>query len=165
MDNTLGEQRRGDFVISTDPSKLDIDVIHGFLCRSYWAEGIPREIVIRSIEGSICFGVYDKTRQVGFARVITDRATFAYLADVFVLESHRSRGLSKWMMEVIMSYPDLQGLRRWHLVTRDARGLYKKSGFTPLKFPERHMEIVDSGIYRATANAPGKSFCGPARAG
>lgn len=147
------ERRRDGYVISTDPAKLDLDVIHGFLFRAYWCEGIPRETLERAIQNSLCFGIYDERRQVGFARVISDRATFAYLADVFVLETHRGRGLSKWMMEVIMVHPDLQGLRRWSLGTLDAHGLYSKYGFAPPKFPERLMEIYDPYIYKRVPRA------------
>ena len=134
------EWKRGDFTISTDPEKLDRGVIHAFLRESYWAKGIPRELVDRSIENSLCFGLYDGQRLVGFARVISDRATFGYLADVFVLESHRGRGLATWFMETVMSHPDLLGIRRWMLVTRDAHGLYRKVGFSDLSQPERIME-------------------------
>ena len=138
---------RGAHTISTDPALLDRPLIHAFLSRSYWAAGIPRETVDRSIEGALCFGVYEGASQVGFARVITDRATFAYLADVFVLEPHRGRGLAVWLMEAIRSHPDLQGLRRWILMTRDAHGLYEKSGFRTIEDPRRCMEIVDRDVY------------------
>ncbi len=138
---------RGAFSISTDPARLDRALIHGFLAGSYWAAGIPREVVDRSIEGALCFGVYEGQSQVGFARVITDRATFAYLADVFVLESHRGRGLAAWLMEVIRAHPELQNLRRWILMTRDAHGLYRKFGFREIENPGRCMEIVDRGVY------------------
>jgi len=134
--------------IDSDPSRLDLDVIHGFLCQSYWAEGIPRDTVRRAVEGSLCFGAYAGARQVGFARVVTDGATFAYLADVFVVESHRGRGLSRRLMEAVVSHPKLQGLRRWMLATRDAHGLYAEYGFTPLKAPERFMERHDPEVYR-----------------
>ena len=144
---------RGAYSISTDPALLDRPLIHGFLSRSYWAGDIPRETVDRSIENALCFGVYEGTSQVGFARVITDRATFAYLADVFVLESHRGRGLAVWLMEAIRSHPDLQGLRRWILMTRDAHGLYEKSGFRTIEDPRRCMEIVDRDVY--TRRGPG----------
>ena len=137
---------RGAYSISTDPGLLDRPLIHSFLSRSYWAGGIPRETVDRSIENALCFGVYEGTSQVGFARVVTDRATFAYLADVFVLESHRGRGLAVWLMEAIRSHPDLQGLRRWILMTRDAHGLYEKSGFRTIQDPGRCMEIVDRDV-------------------
>lgn len=142
------EERRGGFVISTDPSRLDRTLIREFLAASYWAPGIPREVVDRSIEGSLSFGLYDGARQVGFARVVTDYATFGYVADVFVLESHRGRGLALWLMETIRAHPRLQGLRRWNLVTRDAHALYRKAGFRDAEFPERYMEIVDREIYR-----------------
>ena len=142
------EQHRDGYLISTDPAKLDLKVIHTFLSRAYWCEGIPRETLDRAIQNSLCFGIYSEGRQVGFARVITDRATFAYLADVFVVETHRGRGLSKWMMQVIMAHPDLQGLRRWALGTRDAHGLYSRYGFALPKFPERLMEIYDPDIYK-----------------
>ena len=117
---------KGNFSISTDKSKLDIAVIHNFLSCSYWAENIPVEKVQKSIEGSMCFGVYDNGKQIGFARMVTDNATFAYLADVFVLEEYRGHGLSKWLMEVIINHPDLQGLRRFMLATRDAHELYSQ---------------------------------------
>jgi GNAT superfamily N-acetyltransferase len=145
------EQHRDGCMISTDPAKLDLDAIHSFLSGAYWCEGIPRETLERAIQNSLCFGVYAEGRQVGFARVVSDRATFAYLADVFVVETHRGRGLSKWMMEAIMNHPELQGLRRWTLGTRDAHGLYSKYGFTPPKFPERLMEINDPDIYKRMA--------------
>lgn len=127
-------------------------MVHGFLTRSYWAAGIPREVVARSLAGSLCFGLYEEASagapaQVGFARAITDRATYAYLADVFVLESHRGRGLGVWLMECVMAHPDLQGLRRWSLVTRDAHGLYGKFGFVAPPVPERYMEKVDADAY------------------
>ena len=138
---------RGDeFAISTDLDRLDIDVIHAFLARSYWASNIPREIVERSIAHSLCFGVYHLAaegviEQIGFARVISDFATFAYLADVFILENFRGKGLSKWLIECVRSHPDLQGLRRWVLLTRDAQALYKQYGFRELANPERWFEI------------------------
>ena len=144
---------RGAYSISTDPGLLDRPLILAFLSRSYWAGGIPRETVDRSIENALCFGVYEEGSQVGFARVVTDRATFAYLADVFVLESHRGRGLAVWLMEAIRSHPDLQGLRRWILMTRDAHGLYEKSGFRTIEDPRRCMEIVDRDVY--TRREPG----------
>jgi GNAT superfamily N-acetyltransferase len=127
---------------------MDIDLIHSFLTRSYWAEGISKEIVRRSIEGALCFGVFENDKQVGFARMITDRATFAYLADVFIIEEYRGLGLSKWLMEVIMSHPDLQGLRRMILATRDAHELYKKFGFTPLNNVDRWMHTHHPDIYK-----------------
>lgn len=139
----------GRFLISTDRSKLDVDVIHRFLARSYWAEGIPRQTVMRSIDNSLCFGVYDNARQIGFARVISDFATYAYVADVFILEPYRERGLGKELMASIMAHPDLQGLRRWSLGTRDAHGLYAQFGFKPVVNTRARtvMEIVDPEIY------------------
>jgi GNAT superfamily N-acetyltransferase len=145
---TEAEWRRGDFLISTDRARLDRSVIHDFLKRSYWAPNVPRAVIDRSIENALCFGVYEGSRQIGFARVISDFATFAYLADVFVLESHRGQGLGVWLMETIRNHPKLQNLRRWMLVTRDAHGLYHKSGFTSLSHPERVMEITDPDVYR-----------------
>jgi GNAT superfamily N-acetyltransferase len=141
------EQRRGNYLISTDPARLDLAVIHDFLTNSYWAKGIPLTTVRKSIEHSLCFGVYDENRQVGLARVVTDYATFAYLADVFILASHRGQGLSKWLMECVVGHPDLQGLRRWLLMTRDAHGLYQKVGFRSLPSPEWVMEILDRDVY------------------
>jgi hypothetical protein len=143
------ESRRGEFVVSTDPARLDLDVIHGFLTSCYWAKGIPRELVARSIQHSLCFGVYDGSgAQVAFARVVSDFATVAYLGDVFVVESHRGRGVSTFMMECIMRYPSLQHLRRCILLTRDAHGLYKKFGFTPLKSADRYMELHRPDVYQ-----------------
>ena len=143
------EWRRDGFTISTDRSRLDREAIHEFLAGSYWAKGIPREVVDRSIDNALCFGLRDDegARQVGFARVITDSATYAYLADVYVLESHRGRGLATWLTETILAHPDLQGLRRWMLVTRDAHPLYRKVGFTELAHPERIMEMTFPAVY------------------
>jgi GNAT superfamily N-acetyltransferase len=147
-DKRVQEHRRGEVVISTDPGRLDLDVIHSFLAKSYWAKGIPRETVARSIEHSVCFGAYARSgAQIGFARVITDFATFAYIADVFVLESHRGCGIGKFLMESIQQHPELQGLRRWSLSTADAHGLYAQFGFTPLKWPDRYMEILRLNHY------------------
>ena len=139
----------GRFLISTDRSKLDVEVIHKFLGRSYWAEGIPRATVARSIENSLCFGVYDNANQIGFARVISDFATYAYVADVFILEPYRERGLGKELMASIMAHPELQGLRRWSLGTRDAQGLYAQFGFQPVinTCARTVMEIVDAELY------------------
>jgi GNAT superfamily N-acetyltransferase len=152
-DAAIFEREREGCLISTDPAKLDLDVIHGFLSQAYWCEDVPRSTLERAIRNSLCFGVYVNGRQAGFARVVTDRATFAYIADVFILEPHRGRGLSKQMMEVVRSHPDLQGLRRWSLATRDAHGLYSQFGFTPLQMPERHMEILDLEIYKKVRRA------------
>ena len=147
--HTIQEWRQGPYLVSTDRSKLDIDVIHGFLSRAYWAEGIPREVVERSIEHSLSFGVYKGEQQVGFARVVTDYATFSYIGDVFILEEFRGQGLSKWMMQAVVEHPALQGIRRWMLLTRDAHGLYRKVGFTEPKAPERYMERVVLDVYKA----------------
>ena len=135
------EWSRDGLVLTTDPARFDVAAIQAFLATSYWAKGRPRDVVERSIRGSLCFGLLDGARQLGFARAITDRATFAYLADVYVLESHRGRGLAAWMMECVTSHPDLQRLRRFALVTKDAHALYRKSGFAPLAHAERWMEI------------------------
>jgi GNAT superfamily N-acetyltransferase len=130
------------FTISTDNSLLDFDVIYNFLDKdSYWAQGIPPEKLKTAIGNSLCFGIYKDGRQAGFARVITDKAVFAYLCDVFVLPEYRNLGLSKWLMQTIMKYPELQGLRRWTLATVDAHGLYSQFGFTPLTNAERWMGI------------------------
>lgn len=137
----------GQFEVSTDPARVDLSVVHGFLTNSYWARGIPLETVRRSLQHSICFGVYKGKQQAGFARVITDRATFGYLADVFVLDEFRGNGLSRWLMQCIVEHPELQGLRRWCLVTRDAHGLYEKFGFKALPAPERWMERHDPDVY------------------
>lgn len=142
------EYHHGNYFVSTDPARLDLDVIHGFLTRSYWSEGIPREVVAQSMKHSLCFGVFDGNQQIGFARVITDYTTFAYLADVFIIESHRGKGLSKFLMECIVTHPQLQGLRRWVLGTRDAHGLYAQYGFKPLAKPDRFMERHDPDVYR-----------------
>jgi GNAT superfamily N-acetyltransferase len=145
------EWQRDEYTISTDPARIDLAAVHQYLTRSYWATGIPIELVARSIAGSLAFGIYHGTRQVGFARAITDRTTFAYLADVYVLEEYRRRGLSKWLMEVILAHPELQGLRRFLLATRDAHGLYAQYGFKPLKRPEAMMEVLVDGIYLKAA--------------
>lgn len=141
------EWRQGEFSISNEHGSLDIALIHEFLRNSYWAQQIPREIVEKSLRNSLCFGVFHLDRQVGFGRVVTDRATFAYLADVFVVESHRGRGLGKWLVACVMEHPELQGLRRWLLATADAHELYRQHGFAPLGKPDRMMEIVAPEIY------------------
>jgi len=143
----LVERIFDDYQISTDPTRLDVGVIHGFLRESYWAEGIPRDIVLRAIQNSLCFGVYCRNQQIAFARVVSDYATFAYLADVFVLAPWRGHGISKALMSEIVHHPDLQHLRRWVLGTKDAHGLYQRYGFTAPRFPERQMERADPGVY------------------
>jgi GNAT superfamily N-acetyltransferase len=129
--------------ISTDPSRLQLDAIHAYLTRSYWSPGIPKEVVARGIANSLCFGIYQGEAQLGFARVITDKASFAYLADVYVLEAHRGQGLSKRLVEQILAHPELKGLRRFLLATADAHALYAQFGFKPLAAPDRMMEIRD----------------------
>jgi GNAT superfamily N-acetyltransferase len=130
------------YLFSNDKSRLQTDVIHRYLSgESYWAKNIPREIVEKCIEGSVCFGVYFNSQQIGFARVITDHSSFGYLADVFILDEHRGKGLSKYLMRFVMDHPPFKNFRRFMLATRDAHGLYKKFGFTPLAEPDRFMEI------------------------
>ena len=138
---SINEWRKADFVISTDRSRLNIEFIHSFLStRAYWAIGRSLEIVQRAIENSLNFGVFDGGKQIGFARVVTDYATFAWLADVFIIDEYRGRGLGVWLIEVITSHPNLQGLRRWILATRDAHELYRQFGFNELVNPQRYME-------------------------
>jgi GNAT superfamily N-acetyltransferase len=134
--------------VTTDPTRVDRDLAYEFLSQSYWSKGIPRHVFERAIANSLCFSLYDGDSQIGFARVVTDRATFAYLADVFVLPSHRGRGLAKLLMEAVVAHSDLQGLRRWVLATRDAHGLYARYGFTPLQAPDRFMELWDPNVYQ-----------------
>jgi GNAT superfamily N-acetyltransferase len=145
----MTEWRKGNWVVSTDPARQDVDAIHAFLTRAYWSEHIPREIVDRAVRNSLCFGLFDGAAQIGLARVVTDRATFAYLCDVYVLESHRGRGLGKWLIECVLAHPELQGLRRFNLATRDAHGLYAPFGFQPLAKPESFMERHKPGLYQA----------------
>ena len=141
--------RRGEYEVTTDDRRINVDCVYGFLSgQSYWAKGVPREVVERSIRHSLCFAILRGDETVGFARVVTDRATMAYLADVFVLPSHRGNGLAKWLMECIGTHPDLQRLRRWLLATADAHRLYSRNGFEPLKSPERWMERHDPDVYR-----------------
>jgi N-acetylglutamate synthase-like GNAT family acetyltransferase len=135
------------YLISSDPGRLDLEAVHGFIAQSYWAKNIPRPLVERTISNSLCWGVYHEAAQVGFARVITDKATFAYLCDVFIFPEHRGKGLSKALVATILAHPDLQGLRRWMLVTADAQSLYEQFGFTAVSQPERHMEIHRPGMY------------------
>ena len=130
------------FTVTTDPARLDLDMIHGFLNESYWAKGIPRAVVERALRHSLCFGAFEGDRQVGFTRVISDFATHAYVSDVFVLPSHRGRGVGTRLMAAVMAHPDLQGLRRWTLFTRDAHRLYRKFGFGEARHPDRLMEIL-----------------------
>ncbi|MCP6757313.1 MAG: GNAT family N-acetyltransferase [Fischerella sp. CENA71] len=136
----ITEWQQGEYSISTDINRLDINTIHQFLMSSYWAEGLPVQILKRSIQNSLLFGLYKSKRQIGFARVVTDYATFAYIADVFILEPFRGQGLGKWLVETIVSHPELLGLRRWLLATKDAQDFYRQFGFTELKNPDRFME-------------------------
>lgn len=143
----MAEYTKGQYRITTNQEKLDLDAIHAYLSRSFWAQGIPKATMAKAIANSLCFGLFDGGEQVGLARVVTDRATFAYLCDVYVLETHRGRGLGKWLVETVIAHPDLQGLRRFQLVTRDAHGLYSRHGFDTPANPERHMEIFRHGMY------------------
>jgi GNAT superfamily N-acetyltransferase len=142
------EWKKSDYLISTDRSKIDLNVVHNFLTHSYWSENISKELVQKSIDNSLCFAVYHFEDLVGFARVISDFATFAYLADVFILPEQRGKGLSKWLMQVIIDHPDLHGLRRFTLATRDAHGLYAQFGFTLFDNPERWMQKYDPVVYK-----------------
>ncbi|MDB6154016.1 MAG: N-acetyltransferase [Chthoniobacteraceae bacterium] len=144
----LLNEMKSDYEISTDPTRLDIGLIHEFLANSYWARGIPRSVVERSIKHSLVFGAYNNARQVGFARVTTDFATVAYIGDVFVIPEHRGRGISKLLLQAILSHPELQGLRRWFLATRDAHGLYSQFNFQPLAAPELFMTIHHPDVYQ-----------------
>ena len=147
MNETL-ERERGEYCVTTDPARMDLDAIHAYLVRAYWCEGIPRATVERAVANSLCFAVLHGVALVGFARVVTDSTTFAYLCDVYILEEHRGRGLSKFLMECITAHPRLQGLRRFSLATRDAHGLYRQFGFRELSNPVTAMEILKPNIYR-----------------
>lgn len=133
--------------LSTDPAEMDVAAIASALRDLYWARGVPDEVVRRSIKGSLPFGIFDGTRQVAFARVVTDRVTFAWVSDVYVLEAYRGRGLGKRLVRAMRAHPSLQGLRRWLLSTRDAHGLYAQFGFSPVSAPDRLMEIRDPDVY------------------
>jgi len=143
------EWRRGTFVVSDDPSRLDKPTVIRFVSGSYWASGIPAMTMERAIAHSMCFGLYDGDKQVGFARVVTDRATFGYLCDVFVDEPHRGSGLGQWLVECVLQHPELQGLRRLSLMTRDAHTLYERFGFKPMADPTRYLEIHRPDVYKA----------------
>ena len=144
------EWQRGEYTISTDVKLLDLSVIHQFLASSYWAEGLSLKVLKRSIQHSLVFGVYQGVQQIGFARVTTDYSTFAYVADVFILESFRGQGLGKWLIETIGSHPELQGLRRCLLATKDAQDFYRQFGFTELNIPNRFMEKLNPNVYKQT---------------
>jgi GNAT superfamily N-acetyltransferase len=143
------ELQHAGYLISDDPARIDVEAVHAYLSRSYWAQGIPRDIVARAVANSLCLGIYDSEgKQVGLVRVISDYTTFAYLCDVYVLEPHRRRGLSKAAMDLLMTHPSLQRLRRMQLVTQDAHGLYARYGFNVVAQPERHMERRDPDVYK-----------------
>lgn len=150
--DTFLRQAVGPYTVSDDPARLDLHAMHAYLRRAYWSEQIPFEVIEQAARGSLCIGAYDAAGgQVGLARFISDYATFCYVCDVYVLEEHRGRGLSKAMVAMAMSHPRLQGLRRWNLVTNDAHGLYRQFGFKPLAQVERHMERIDPGMYKRAA--------------
>src|SRR5262245_50923776 len=134
------EIQHGEFTLSTDPSRLDFEAIHSFLSETYWGKNRSREVLRTALSNSFCFGVYKGSEQIGFSRVITDYATFGYLADVYILEGYRRRGLGRWMINSIISHPSLKGLRRWALVTQDCHNLYRECGFTALTVPDHHMQ-------------------------
>ena len=142
------EWKQGEFTITDRREDLDVELIHNFLRESYWAKGIPRAIVEKSVNHSVCFGLYHNSKQVGFGRVVSDRATFAFIADVFVVPAYRGRGLGKWLVSCVLAHPELQGLRRRLLATLDAHGLYEQNGFVPLRRPDVFMEINDPNIYQ-----------------
>ncbi|AJQ93712.1 GNAT family N-acetyltransferase [Gynuella sunshinyii] len=138
-----------DYQFSSDPKDMDVSAIHQFLSRSYWSEGLPMSVLQKAMKNSMCFGIFTSDRQqVGFARMITDKATFAYLADVYILEAHRGKGLSKWLVKNILEHPDLQGLRRILLATRDAHELYARFGFEAVQDAKPFMQINHPNIYR-----------------
>jgi len=141
------------YLVSTDKSKIDVETVHDFLSRSYWAENIPLDVVRKSIENSLCFGIYHQQRLIGFARAISDFATFAYLADVFILPEQRGKGLSKWLIGIVLEHPQLQGLRRFTLATRDAHSLYAQFGFSLFDKPERWMQKHDPVVYKRDTSA------------
>lgn len=146
----ITETKQGEYMVSTDPAKLDAVKAHAFLTTAYWSEGIPLGVVKTALENSLCFGLYHKGQLVGLSRVVTDYATFAYLCDVYVLEAHRGKGLGHWLVECVMTHPELQNLRRFVLTTRDAHGVYANFGFTGLKpvTVERMMERHDPDVYK-----------------
>lgn len=149
--HAIYETRQDEYLVSTDPRKLDAEAIHAFLTTAYWSLDIPPAVVKKGLANSLCFGLYHMGKQVGLSRVVTDYATYAYLCDVYVLEAHRGKGLGHWMVECIMTHPELQNLRRFTLATRDAHGVYATFGFTGLKAPERMMERHDPEVYKRMA--------------
>jgi GNAT superfamily N-acetyltransferase len=153
LNNLIEEYLNGEFLLSSNPEKLNLDIIHGYLSKnSYWSQNIPMNVVRRSINNSLCFGLYHGTVQIGLTRVITDKATFAYLADTFIIEEYQGKGLGTWMIETIMKSSELQGLRRWQLSTRDAHSFYQKFGFHSLEYPDRHMTIKYYNVYKKNLN-------------
>ena len=161
----VGRQARGArYEIDTDRTRLDLPLVHRFLAASHWAQDIPIAVLERAVEQSLPFGLYREAAQIGFARVVTDRATFGYLADVFVLPEERGKGLGRWLVETVLDHPELQGLRRWLLGTRDARGLYARCGFRTPPPPFAFMERLDTGVYdRAGPERRSQRLLGPAR--
>jgi GNAT superfamily N-acetyltransferase len=137
---------RDRYTISDESERLQLEVIVDYLARAYWSNQRPRVVIEKSLRHSMCFGVYENQTQIGFARVVTDHATFAYLADVFILESHQGHGLGKWLVQTMLEHPEFQGLRRWILATRDAHGLYAQYGFTALENPDRYMTKFDPTV-------------------
>ena len=139
---------KNNYLISTDKNKIDVDYVHSFLSQSYWSPGAPISVVKKAMKGSLCFGVYFRNRQIGYARMVKDKATFAYLADVFIDEDHRGKGLAKWLVEMILAHPQLRGLRRILLATKDAHKLYEQCGFTAINNPERYM-VYNPSAYKS----------------
>ncbi|MBN9387150.1 MAG: GNAT family N-acetyltransferase [Chloroflexi bacterium] len=143
MTHPIQEYRKDNFLVSTDPARLDLDAIHAYLTRAYWATGRTKEVITQAVENSLNFGLYDGDKQIGLARVVTDYVLYAYLCDVYVLEEYRGQGLGKWMLGCMMSYPGMRELRLFTLRTRDAHGLYRQLGFTDLAAPDRNMELFN----------------------
>lgn len=154
---TVVESRQDEYLMSTDPARLDPKAVHAFLTTSHWCAGIALARVEQALANSLCFGVYHGKEQVGLSRVVTDYATFAYLCDVYILEAHRGKGLGHWMVECVMTHPDLQNLRRFTLATKDAHGIYGAFGFTAPKAPERQMERHDPDVYKRLAAEAGRA--------
>ena len=153
LNNLIEEYQNGEFLLSSDPEKLDMNIIHNYLSKnSYWAQNIPLSVAERSLNNSLCFGLYYKKSQIGLVRVITDKATFAYLADTFVIDEYQGKGLGTWMIETVMKSSELLGLRRWQLSTRDAHNFYQKFGFHALEYPDRHMTIKNHNVYKKNSD-------------
>lgn len=154
MDSRL--ERKGEYWVTDERDRLDVDAIHAFLTQSYWARGITKELVAKSMQGSLCFGLFHNDHQIGFARVITDQATFAYLCDVYVLDTYRGQGLGTWLVQFVLAHPSLAHLRRFVLVTRDSHSLYKKLGFGALGNPAGYLEILTQNIYASGPSGSGR---------